>query len=151
MAQAPAQDPTFTRILVPTDFSPCSQDAVRYAVVMAKRFGASISALHVIETMSYAMTESLQWVDLYAHVRTLVEPMMDGLVRELKEKGLTAVGSVIQGVAYDEIVKKAKEGSADLIVMGTHGRRGMRHLLMGSVAERVVRASPCPVLTVRGD
>ncbi len=151
MAQAPAQDPTFARILVPTDFSPCSQDAMRYAVMMAKRFGASISALHVIETMSYAMTESLQWVDLYAHVRTLVEPMMDELVRDLREKNLTAVGVVIQGVAYDEIIKKAKEGSTDLIVMGTHGRRGVRHLLLGSVAERVVRASPCPVLTVRGD
>jgi nucleotide-binding universal stress UspA family protein len=118
---------------------------------LAKRFGASISVLHVIETLSYTLTESLQWVDLYAHVRTLVEPMMDGLVRDLREQKFTAVGTLIQGVAYDEIVKKAKEESADLIVMGTHGRRGMRHLLMGSVAERVVRAAPCPVLTVRGD
>jgi nucleotide-binding universal stress UspA family protein len=151
MGQAGTQEPTITRILVPTDFSPCSQDAVRYAAVLAKRFGASISVLHVIETLSYTLTESLQWVDLYAHVRTLVEPMMDGLVRDLREQNFTAVGALIQGVAYDEIVKKAKEESADLIVMGTHGRRGMRHLLMGSVAERVVRAAPCPVLTVRGD
>ena len=151
MVQAGTQEPTITRILVPTDFSPCSQDAVRYAAVLAKRFGASISVLHVIETLSYTLTESLQWVDLYAHVRTLVEPMMDGLVRDLREQKFTAVGTLIQGVAYDEIVKKAKEESADLIVMGTHGRRGMRHLLMGSVAERVVRAAPCPVLTVRGE
>ncbi len=150
MIQARGPEATIATILVPTDFSPCSREALTYAAALAKRFGAKVVVFHVIETWSYAMTESLQWTDLYANLTTVVEPLLDGLVQELQDGGVAAAGAFTQGVSYDEIVKKAREEGADLIVIGTHGRRGMGHFLMGSVAERVVRLSPCPVLTVRG-
>ena len=150
MTKARGPEPVIATILVPTDFSPCSKEALTYAAALAKRFGAKIVLFHVIETWSYAMTESLQWTDLYANLTTVVEPLLDGLVRELQDGGIAAAGAFTQGVSYDEIVKKARDARADLIVIGTHGRRGMGHFLMGSVAERVVRLSPCPVLTVRG-
>lgn len=150
MIQARGPEPVIATILVPTDFSPCSREALTYAAALAKRFKAKIVLFHVIETWSYAMTESLQWTDLYANLTTVVEPLLDGLVQEVREGGVAAAGAFTQGVSYDEIVKKARDERADLIVIGTHGRRGMGHFLMGSVAERVVRMSPCPVLTVRG-
>jgi nucleotide-binding universal stress UspA family protein len=150
MIQARGPEAVIATILVPTDFSPCSREALTYAAALAKRFGAKIVLFHVIETWSYAMTESLQWTDLYANLTTVVEPLLDGLVQEVREGGVAAAGAFTQGVSYDEIVKKARDERADLIVIGTHGRRGMGHFLMGSVAERVVRISPCPVLTVRG-
>ena len=151
MIQARGPEPVIATILVPTDFSPCSREALTYAGALAKRFNARIVVFHVIETWSYAVTESLQWTDLYTNLTTVVEPLLDGLVQELQDGGIAAAGAFTQGVSYDEIVKKAKEERADLIVIGTHGRRGMGHFLMGSVAERVVRLSPCPVLTVRGE
>ena len=150
MTKARGPEPVIATILVPTDFSPCSKEALTYAAALAKRFGAKIVLFHVIETWSYAMTESLQWTDLYANLTTVVEPLLDGLVQELQDGGVAAAGAFTQGVSYDEIVKKARDARADLIVIGTHGRGPIAHFLLGSVAEKVVRTAPCPVLTVRG-
>ncbi len=136
-------------ILVPTDFSDGSQAALDHATALAKAFNAKIIVLHVIETFTYTMTESLQVVNVYALVKTAVEPVMDQMLQDLRNERVTASRVLVQGTADQEIVAQAKESGADLIVMGTHGRRGVSHAFMGSVAERVVRTAPCPVLTVR--
>jgi nucleotide-binding universal stress UspA family protein len=136
-------------ILVPTDFSDGSQVALEYATSLAKSFSAKIILLHVIETFTYTMTEALQVVNVYALVRNAVEPVMDRTVQDLQKDRVSASRLLVQGTADQEIVGQAKEAGADLIVMGTHGRRGVSHAFIGSVAERVVRTAPCPVLTVR--
>ncbi|HET8761336.1 MAG TPA: universal stress protein [Nitrospiria bacterium] len=136
-------------ILVPTDFSEGSQAALDYAVNLAKSFGSKIVLLHVIETTTYTMTEALQLVNVYEVVRTAVEPVLDQMVTDLQQQKLSVSRAVAQGASAHEIVSQAREVGADLIVMGTHGRRGVNHLMVGSVAERVVRTAACPVLTVR--
>jgi nucleotide-binding universal stress UspA family protein len=136
-------------ILVPTDFSAGAQTALDHATALAKAFSAKIIVLHVIETFTYTMTEALQVVNVYQVVKTAVEPVLDQTVKDLGKEHVTASRVLAQGRADQEIVARAKEAGADLIVMGTHGRRGVSHAFMGSVAERVVRTAPCPVLTVR--
>lgn len=152
-------------ILVPTDFSEGARTALEHATTLAKAFKAKIVVLHVIETLAYTMTETVervdtatmvksmtqspQLMDVYALVQRAVEPALDQLVDELQKEGVSASRGLAQGVAYEQIVAHSQAVGADLIVMGTHGRRGVSHLFMGSVAERVVRTAPCPVLTVR--
>jgi nucleotide-binding universal stress UspA family protein len=152
-------------ILVPTDFSEGSQAALEHATALAHLAQARIVVLHVIETIAYTMKESLhrvdagamakrmtespQLMDVYALVQRAVEPALDQIVQDLQKNRVSASRCVLQGTAYDQIAAQAKEIGADLIVMGTHGRRGVNHMFMGSVAERVVRMAPCPVLTVR--
>lgn len=138
-----------TTILVPTDFSEYSRQALSYAEMVAKTFDAKIVLIHVIDTVSYMVAESVQWTKVYARLEATIQPMLDGLIREAEKRGVAAKSKLTQGVPYDQIVKTAKNVNADLVVMATHGRTGMRHVLLGSVAERVVRLAPCPVLTVR--
>ncbi|MEW6681484.1 MAG: universal stress protein [Nitrospirota bacterium] len=149
MPKARTAKHAITTILVPTDFSEHSRPALSYAEMLAKTFDAKIVLVHVIDTVSFAVAESVQWTELYPRLAEKIQPMLDGLIRESERKGVSAVGRVTEGVPYDQIVKAAEAANADLIVIGTHGRTGMRHVLLGSVAERVVRLAPCPVLTVR--
>jgi len=156
---------TLTTILAPTDFSKGSHAALEHAAELARVTKASIVVLHVIETIAATMKESLQLadpyamaksmaespqlMDVYALVKSAVEPALDQLVQDLKKANVAATGCILEGTAYDQIVAHAKQVGADLIVMGTHGRRGISHAFIGSVAERVVRTAHCPVLTVR--
>lgn len=165
MSQGRTAPYTIKTILVPTDFSPGSQAAIEHATALAQLANAEVVVLHVIETLAYTMEESLhrvdagtmvksmtespQLLDVYALVQRAVEPALDQVVAGLQKKRVPASRRVLQGTAYEQIAAQAKELGADLIVMGTHGRRGASHLFMGSVAERVVRTAPCPVLTVR--
>ncbi len=148
---SPAQIKPFhvKTILVPTDFSAGSQTALEHATALAKAFSAKLVVLHVIETYTHTVTESLQIVNVYELVRTAVEPVLEQMVQDLRKDQVSASSLLVKGTAYEEVVAKAKEVGADLIVMGTHGRRGVSSVFMGSVAERVVRTAPCPVLTVR--
>jgi nucleotide-binding universal stress UspA family protein len=138
-----------TTILVPTDFSEYSRQALSYAEMLAKTFDAKIVLIHVIDTVSYVVSESVQWTDVYARLEGIIQPMLEGLIREAEKRGVAAESKLTQGVPYDQIIKTAENVNADLVVMATHGRTGVRHVLLGSVAERVVRLAPCPVLTVR--
>jgi len=145
---------TFTRILVPTDFSIQSESALAYARELAERFGASIHLLHVLEdpyaTSAYA-TEVYGYLPpgLKETWQKNAEEKLDTLLPAADRIRLGVTSAVIFGRPAAAIVEYAEEEKADLIVMGTHGRGGVTHLLLGSVAERVVRAAPCPVLTVR--
>lgn len=143
-----------TRILVPTDFSATADAALDYAFVLADRFGASLQLLHVLDdpfvvdgmaaeayiseapVLRTAMLHDAQ--EKLRHRATAREPRVPRIETE-----------VLFGHGARTIAEYAAERGIDLIVMGTHGRTGVAHLLLGSVAERLVRTAPCPVLTVR--
>jgi universal stress protein A len=144
----------FSRILVPTDFSPPSDAALDYARILAAKFGSALQVLHVIDDPTAASefvpdgfaasTDSIR-AGLVAHSRE----RLDALVTAVDRARYHAHIETLFGGPAQTIVDYALAVGAGLIVMGTHGRTGLAHLLMGSVAEQVVRTAPCPVLTVR--
>jgi nucleotide-binding universal stress UspA family protein len=141
------------RILVPLDFSEPSQQALRYAHVFAEQFGASLTLVHVIEPMVYPA--ELGYVPIVPD--DLEEKRMEELKGRLKaiaqDLGTTSKveTSLRVGRSWREICDAAKADNTDLIILSTHGYTGLKHALLGSTAERVVRHAPCPVLTVRRD
>jgi nucleotide-binding universal stress UspA family protein len=146
---------TITNILVPVDFSPHAEYAFTYATRLAERFGAKLALLYVVDDSF--VTGGWSSEIYVSNVPELMENLIadaDGRLATLKASaaalGLTAETAVIRGRPAHAIVEHAKNGGFDLIVMGTHGRTGVSHVVMGSVAERVLRKAPCPVLTVRG-
>lgn len=138
------------KILVPTDFTVYSDHAIEYAIMVARNFEAKIMLVHVIEPMAYSVTDTIQIIDHYTALKTVAGPILKNLQNKLLKKGLEVDTLLLDGTPYLEIVKRSRQAGIDLIIMGTHGRTGIKHVLMGSVAERVVRMAPCPVLTVRG-
>jgi nucleotide-binding universal stress UspA family protein len=137
------------KILVPTDFSPYSDQAMQYASMMAKAFKARILLVHVIEPLTYSVTDTLTVADHFVALKTIAKPLLENARKKFQKKGLVIEADLLTGVPYREILKKARRIGADVIVMGTHGRTGVEHFLLGSVAEKVVRLAPCPVVTVR--
>ncbi len=145
---------TLTRILVPNDFSETSDAALAYARALAARFGASLHLLHVFAD-PYA--SGAYAPEVYAPLPPEVrEHALRDLEERLRERLADGVprasegtATIVTGLTATKIVQHAAEQEIDLIVMGTHGRRGVAHLLLGSVAEHVVRTAGCPVLTVR--
>jgi len=138
------------RILYPTDFSENAAAAWPYALHMAEQLGARVLLLHVTPG-PYPAPETFlsaeQWREIFAAHRREAEVQLGALASTAPE--VKAEILVTRGVPFLEIVRVAAERKADLIVMGTHGRTGLAHALMGSVAEKVVRMAACPVLTVR--
>jgi universal stress protein A len=140
----------FHHILAPTDLSEPSQQAIQYARELAQKFGATLVLLHVVEPPRYpieGLPPSEQGGSLLADLEHLATR---DLARVLaNEAEVKVVRRVVLGTPYHRIVEVAEAEKVDLIVMATHGRTGFSHLFMGSVAERVVRTAPCPVLTIR--
>ncbi|MGB3942159.1 MAG: universal stress protein [Candidatus Manganitrophaceae bacterium] len=136
------------RILVPTDFSPHSERAAAYAALFAKTFGATIDLLHITEPFPYSVTDTMTIIDHGEALKTIATALLKNAQTQIEEKGVTVQGHLARGVPYQQILERCREGKIDLIVMGTHGRTGMSHLLLGSVTEKVVHLAPCPVLTV---
>jgi glycine betaine transporter len=142
----------YTKILVPTDFSIHADEALDTAIDLAGRYGASITIVHAFEPVIYAFPESS---GIYTSLQ--LEDAIGDIDKELEKRKQSALAkgaktvSVAQlsGFPPGEITDYAKSGGYDLIVMGTHGRRGFSRVLMGSVAERVLRTASCPVLSVR--
>jgi nucleotide-binding universal stress UspA family protein len=139
--------PAFQHILVPTDFSESAAEAADYAVELAKSFDANLTLLHVHEFPVYAYATGiyLPTVDLFAAAKTATAEATG----QLKARWQKTDGLIAEGFPWEQIIDVAKERGADLIVMGTHGRRGISRALLGSVAEKVVRMAPIPVLTIR--
>jgi nucleotide-binding universal stress UspA family protein len=150
-ARQPAEQSVFQlqKILVPVDFSPCSQKALDYALPFAKQFGAELILLHVIEpVVVIPVTEVLPDSDLMNESAASVKQSLEELRAKLGQH--LAVRTLIRtGNPHLEIVDVAKELGIDLVILSTHGRTGLEHVLMGSTAERVVRRIGCPVLVVR--
>ncbi len=138
-------------VLVPTDFSEFSELAADYASEIASRFEAEVQLLHVLQNPVLMLPEpdaGAGFVDM--------EELRRSTENSLKEWSRDRCGQVLNikcetrvGSPFVEIVRYARDCEIDLIVMGSHGRSGLVHVLLGSVAERVVRKAPCPVLTVR--
>jgi nucleotide-binding universal stress UspA family protein len=142
----------FQRILVATDFSPASAPAVEQAVKMARRDGALLLIAHAYQEpglveLSHAPAKVYEEWD--HALREGVERKLRPLVEHARKEGVEAQALLLTGFADEAIVEAAKQQGADLIVMGTHGRRGASRLFLGSVASRVISTAPCPVMTVR--
>lgn len=139
------------RILCPTDFSPTANVAVDYAVAMARSFQAELVLLHVIPELNYPI-RGLGMAAAFPHLREEVHLRAKEHLTQVHQKlgsDLAVKEEIRDGAPHDMILAAAKDLGADMIVMGTHGYTGLKHALLGSAAERVVRLSTCPVLTVR--
>ena len=143
---------SFRRILVPVDFSKHSERAVHVAAELARRYEGSLDLVHVYDPIAYPLPDGYVM---------FTRQQLDELVAEFDRQlaamkqlasadGVSRVHTHLrQGSCAADICEFAGKGAFDLIVMGTHGRSGLSHLIMGSVAERVLRTAPCPVLTVK--
>lgn len=145
--------PEITRMLVPTDFSPASDLAFHYAIDLAGRHGSRLHLLHVIDESAFATAYPdgfyMELPGVRAAMMDDAKAQLDRMAETCGKANLTATTEVAVGRPAATITAKANERGTDLLVMGTHGRSGVAHLLIGSVAERVVRTAPCAVLTVR--
>jgi nucleotide-binding universal stress UspA family protein len=144
-----AEPPSLRKILVPVDFSDCSLEAVEYAANLAAQFSGSVTLLHVLEPVAYGLDFTLVHADDPARTKIRIQGQMAEMAAALQQKKVTSASQVIGGLPIDGILRSADALNSDLIVMGTHGRRGVSHLLLGSVVEGVVRRAPCPVLAVK--
>jgi len=145
---------SITRILVPVDFSAHSEHAIRYAATLAGQVGASVELLHVVEEFTYGAFSEVyvpNMPDMMQEMINDASTRLASLKTSLFPHGADVETAVFAGRPAATIVERANAGGFDLILMGTHGRTGLSHLFMGSVAERVVRTSRCPVLTLRGE
>ena len=137
------------RILVATDFSRCSQAALDYAVDLAKATHGEVTLLHVSGVPGYVLPDGSVFLLDAASVDKIEASIQGQLALEKRRTGAAMETVSTQGAPAPSIVSYASDDGSDLIVIGTHGRSGLRRLLLGSVAERVLRTAPCPVLVVR--
>jgi len=142
------------RILVPIDFSKDSLDALSYATQFAAALDAQIALLHVVEPIHYAAptdvyTANANIAMLLEQQRQVAEKQLGRIASGVEKKGRRVRAAIKTGAASKVIVDTAKKDGTDLIIMATHGRTGLAHMFLGSVAEKVVRTARCPVLTVR--
>jgi universal stress protein A len=148
--------PAITRLLVPVDFSPSARAAVDYATFLAGKHAAEVTVLHVWEAAGYVGGDALSMLPIGAGGPPGWEQARGDVQREVElflgKAGVSPRKTAVRveaGEPSDTILRIAKEVQADLVVMGTHGRAGLSRLLIGSVAEAVLRRSTCPVLTIR--
>ncbi len=150
-------EPLFTKILVPVDFSPCSEEAFRVALTLARTFQAELLLLHVIDTSTLATFNQLGLLavpsDSQGQKRRLRHHARLNVRRLLESegvKGVTVTRVVLEGGPFVEIAKTARMEKVDLVVMGSYGGRSgsVEKIFFGSTAEKVVRTAGCPVLTV---
>ena len=142
----------FGKILVPVDFSEFTDETVTCAVELARKFGSQIHLLHVIPSMTYlthyeSFLASETIVSIEESIQQEVEKDLERLANQIE--GVPVIKALQNGAPFVEITEYVRQNSIELIVMGTHGRGGLEHILIGSVAEKVIRRSSCPVLTIR--
>src|SRR5690348_5074713 len=141
------------RILVPTDFGECSAPALRLAVELADKFGAELVLLHVVQDLALAMPDAVMPTPVPGPaLGQLIESGKTGLAYLIERQHLARLSPKMEvrvGSPVPEIVAAAHDLEADLLCVGTHGRTGLAHLILGSQAQRIIHESPCPVLTVK--
>ena len=142
----------FSKLLLPTDFSDCSAEAARVARLLAERFGSRVVVLHVLDepaALDPMFRGDVPLELLRSRMEQFAQESMDAFLAA-HFSGFENVDTMLAaGIPFREIIKKARESGAGLIVIGTHGRTGVEHVIFGSTAEKVVRLAPCPVLSVR--
>ena len=142
---------SFERILLASDFGDSSRQALDLALQIAEKFGSELILVHCWEPPNYSYAAGLYLpVDVIAPIEHAARTHLEEATIELKQRFPAATSLLRAGAPWEELLAAASEVKADLIVMGTHGRRGLERALLGSVAEKVVRLSPIPVLTVHG-
>ena len=144
--------PNIRIIVCPVDFSNASDEAARYAVALAGKVGAPrVDLIHVFQRPVYVVPEMGYYVDasVEGSIRESLRRQLETLADRSAAEGVEIVTHLLEGVPYQAVVDHAEAVGADMIVMATHGRTGLTHFLLGSVAERVVRTSPVPVCTLR--
>ncbi len=146
--------PSIKRILVASDFSAPSEQALQYAILLASTFGGVLHLVHVLDETQIDRTWTPEWsvpelATVQAAIITEFERKLARSISPATRERIHTYTHVVRGHPADAIVDLARDSRMDLIVMGTHGRSGVAHFLMGSVATRVVRTASCPVLTVR--
>lgn len=142
----------FDKILTAIDFSENSEYAFDYALTLAKRFDAELTVMHVINEpvdLRGFYVPHISFEQLEKEIEEGASKMMEKFCRGRLGDFANYKSAIVSGIPYEEIIRKAEETGASLIVMGTHGRTGLDHLIFGSTAERVVRSAACPVLTIR--
>ena len=139
-------------ILVPTDFSEYAYRALDYAIELAKAFQARLTLLHVFHLSPLTGREVPPSVfnATFLEIETNTQQRMQAALERVHQMGLQGENAIIEGTPFQTIIDTVKDRDVDLIVMGTHGRTGLTRDLIGSVAEKVVRLAPCPVLVTRG-
>jgi len=165
------------KILCPVDFSECSDHALQYAIALAQTFKAELHLIYVLEPVTYGPATGATTItgatpatgattatgglgglgggldglgaEFLEEVRISSTNALTDLAKRARKQHAPIVERIMIGTSFVEIVKYARDQDVDLIVMGTHGRTGLPHVLIGSCAERVVRKAPCPVLTVK--
>ncbi|MDP6924417.1 MAG: universal stress protein [Candidatus Scalindua sp.] len=141
---------SLNEILCPIDHSDCSKEALKYAVTFAMKNEAKLLLLHVINIRSF--NEALDGMSAQIPNEETIEQLRVKLLECIPEEirdDMDVEAIVTQGIPFAEIISTAKEKEIDMIVIGSHGRTGISHMMLGSVSEKVVRKAPCPVLTVR--
>ncbi|MBM2829013.1 MAG: UspA domain protein [Actinobacteria bacterium] len=142
----------FSKILLPTDFSDCSAEAAKVARLLAERFGSRITVLHVLDepaALDPMFRGDVPLEMLRGRMERFARENMDAFLAA-HFSGFSDIETILaSGVPYREIIRKARECRAGLVVIGTHGRTGVEHVIFGSTAEKVVRNAPCPVFSVR--
>jgi len=142
---------TFRHILIPIDFSEPSVRALDYAIEWGRQLDAHLTLLHVIQSLSNAGIDLMPSLPAQ-HVKTLEAELTRQLQRYLKrveDAGVKGALVISHGAPFNETIKTVNERDIDLIMMGSHGRTGFSHMVLGSMAEKLVRLAPCPVLVVR--
>lgn len=142
----------FERILLATDFSDYSEVACEYALTLAQTFQSAITVLHVINEpvdLRGFYVPHISFEELEQEIESGATKMLETFCQENLKDFSGYETMVIAGVPYEEIIRVATEKESSLIIIGTHGRTGLDHLIFGSTAERVVRGAPCPVMTIR--
>ena len=138
-------------LLVPTDFSPYAERALDYAIALASALRARVTLLHVISALYWATGDlpGALSAAVLEELEAVARQSLKQALQRVRDAGLDGEAMVVHGSPFECIVAAARDQGIDLIVMGSHGRTGLRHVLLGSVAERVVRLAPCPVLVTR--
>jgi nucleotide-binding universal stress UspA family protein len=142
----------FDKILTAIDFSENSDYAFDYALTLAKQFDSQLMILHVINEpvdLRGFYVPHISFEQLEKEIEEGAEKMMAKFCSSKMGDFTNFTTSIVTGIPYEEIIRSAQEAAASLIVLGTHGRTGLDHLIFGSTAERVVRGASCPVLTIR--
>lgn len=137
------------RILVPTDFSEHAQNALRYGCEFAARFDSELHLVHVVEVIPVMYHEGIVFSpESEAQMNEQAAATLEKVPADDWRDRLNIVRSTVQGHPLVEIIRYAREADIDLMIIGTHGRTGLAHMLLGSNAEKIVRKAPCPVMTV---
>jgi nucleotide-binding universal stress UspA family protein len=143
---------TAQHILVPTDFSANADYALDYAIELAQVLQARLTVLYVFHVSPLALGDAPPAVlsATLQEMEATTQQQMQATLARVQQAGLQGDSAIVEGLPFQTIIDTAQARGADLIVMGTHGRTGLAHALLGSVAEKVMRLAPCPVLVTRG-